>query len=170
MKVSKTDYGLLGELEDQLHILEEHIGRIKSGDARSVKIVAPVLRDLVCKYRSNPKPLLFRLANKTNSQLIVHLDVPPMFPDTMTLQEYLNDIAFSSGTENIVITKLELIKMVADQTSVAHTDGAVDARLYAVMGWPESKTTANSPHAVILVAIGGVVLSAGKQLINDIKR
>lgn len=168
MRVSKTDLGIIGELEDQLIILEEHLARIRGGDARSVKIVAPILRDLVCSYNSNPKPLLIRIANKYSVELMVKLDVPPVFKDTMPLQEYLDSLAFASGTEGIKMTNLELIKTVADQTSVAHTDNGVDTKLYAAMGFPDGKTTAYSPHAVMLVAIGGVVLAVGRQLIAKI--
>jgi len=168
MRVSKTDLGIIGELEDQLIVLEEHLARIRGGDARSVKIVAPILRDLVCSYNSNPKPLLSRIANKYGVELIVKLDVPPLFKDTMPLQEYLDNWAFVSGTEGIKMTNLELIKTVADQTSVAHTDSGIDSKLYAAMGFPDSKTTAYSPHAVMLVAIGGVVLEQGNLLIAKI--
>ncbi len=170
MRVSKTDLGIVGELEDQLVILEEHIGRIKSGDARSVKVVAPILRDLVCKYGSNPKPLLLRLANKYSVELIVKLDVPTVFKDTMPLQEYLDGLAFASGTEGIKMSNLDIIKTVADQTSVAHTDNGIDHKLYAAMGYPDSKTTSCSPHAVLLTSIGGVVLTAGKQLLAEITK
>ena len=170
MRVSKTDIGMLGELEDQLAMLQEHLARIKAGDAVSVKVVAPILRDLVCKYGSNPKPLLFRLANKYNVSLEINLDVPPGFKSRMSLKEFLEDMAFSSGTEDIRVTNAELIKMVADQTSVAHTDNGIDKRLYAAMGWPNQKTTANSPHSVMLVGIGYTVLGAGRRLLEEVKK
>jgi len=114
MRVAKTDLGIISELQDQLIILEEHLARIKGGDARSVKIVAPILHDLVCSYNSNPKPLLLRIANMYSVELIVKLDVPPVFKDTMPLQEYLDSLAFASGTEGIQMTNLELIKTVSD--------------------------------------------------------
>ncbi len=170
MRVAKTELGIIGELNDQLAILDEHLARAKVGDATSIKIIAPVLRDLVCKYGSNPKPLLFRLANKYSVNLTVKLDVPPNFPDTMTLLEYLDSVAFVSGTEGIKVTNIELIKGIADQTSVAHTDNGIDTNIYAAMGWPEQKTTAYSPHAVMLVVVGYTVLIAGKQLMAELTR
>lgn len=166
MRVAKTDLGMLGELEDQLQLLEEHINRAKQGEARSIKIIAPILRDLVCAYRSNPKPLLFRLANRYSFELVVERDVPPVIQSRLTLHELLEEVAFMSGTENIRLTNLELLKVVADQTSVAHTDNGIDPKLYAAMGWPEQKTSAYSPHAVAIIGIGEMVLQAGNDFLS----
>lgn len=166
MKVSKTDYGLLVDLNDQLEILAEHLQRARSGEERAIKVVAPILRDLVCKYRSNQSPLLFRLANRNNLPLTVKLDVPPHMPDTLSLQDYLDQTAFASGTENIHMTNSELIKNITDQLSVAHTDNGVDSDAFGAMGWGEIRIGGYQPHVYALINIGEVVLTTGRKLCN----
>ncbi len=166
MRVNKTGIGLVSDLADQLAVLDEHIKRARAGDVLAIKIVAPVLRDLVCKYRSNPKPLLFRIAEQYSYQLMVRLDVPPIMKSVMTLEEYLDVMAFASGTEGVILTHYQLIKGVADQQSVAHTDTGISNDIYAAMGWPEDKTTANSPHVYSILANGEVVLAAAHGLMQ----
>lgn len=169
MRVSKTDSGLVSDLADQLVLLDEHLKRIRGGEVLSVKIVAPILRDLVCVYRSNPEPLLFYIAEKHSHQLMVELDVPPTMPSVMTLDDCLKGTAFASGTEGVLVTHYQLIKRMADQQSVAHTDKGIDNEIFAAMGWPESKATAYSPHVVSLVGTGEVILSSAYELMEVIE-
>ncbi len=42
MKVSKTDYGLLIDLNDQLEILAEQLQRARAGEERAIKVVSPI--------------------------------------------------------------------------------------------------------------------------------
>ena len=169
MKVAKTDYGLLVDATDQLEMLAEHLQRARAGEVRSVKVIAPILRDLVCKYRSNKSPLLFRLANRNNIPLQVDLDVPPHMPSTMTLHEYLGKMAFASATENILLTNEQLIKGAADQVSIAHTDNGIDSDIFGAMGWGEIRVGGYPPHVYSLINIGEVVLGVGMKLIAQLK-
>lgn len=54
---------------------------------------------------------------------------------SLVCKEYLKQIAFASGTEKIEISNRQLVKDVADQISVAHTDNGVDSDTFGAMGW-----------------------------------
>lgn len=86
----------------------------------------------------------------------------------MSLQEYLDQIAFASGTENTHMTNAEFIKNIADQISVAHTDNGVDSDTFGAMGWGEISTGGYQPHVYALINIGEVVLSSGRRLVNKL--
>jgi hypothetical protein len=58
-----------------------------------------------------------------------------LFYLSLVCKEYLKQIAFASGTEKIEISNRQLVKDVADQISVAHTDNGVDSDTFGAMGW-----------------------------------
>ena len=120
-RVQRSEADLINALEQHLDLLGDSIQKLRAGDLKYFKSIAAELRVLVYKGASN-KPLLLHLAKINNIVPIIKRDVPPLKRPELPLQDFLNELFFSSGTLNVSLTNAQLIAKVSQQEGSAHED------------------------------------------------
>lgn len=120
-RISRTTIDLINALEQHLDLLRDHINKFKSGDFKYYKPIMTELRLLVYKSKTN-NPLLIFLAQQNGIALTIHRDAPPFKKQQLSLDEFLHELYFASGTAKMSLTNIEFIAKAAQQEGSAHED------------------------------------------------
>lgn len=123
-RIPRSEDELIQALSDNLELLRDAIKKVRSGDFKYLKSIKGILRILVHNAGTN-KPLLIKLADKYSITPIIKTDGPRgIFK--RSLNDFLEEIAFASGTENILLKKRDLIAKGSQQDGGAHEDWEID--------------------------------------------
>ena len=131
-RIQRTDEELIQALEDHLGILRNAIDNARQGDLKFVKAIAGTLRVLVHSGGRNT-PLLITLAGKYSINPTVITNEPRGVVER-SLEDFLKEIAFASGTENILLSKADLIAKLSQQEGGAHEDLGIERDLHLSKG------------------------------------
>jgi hypothetical protein len=123
-RTQRSEDDLIEALSDNLSLLTDAIDRARTGDFKYIKTIKGILRILVHTSGTN-RPLLIGMAKKYSVTPIVRTDGPRGISER-TLDDFLEEIGFASGTENIILKNKDLIVKGSQQEGGAHEDWAID--------------------------------------------
>jgi hypothetical protein len=162
-RIQRTELELAKALRDQLVILRDALGKLLS-DFAYIKIISAVIRVLVYSKGRN-KPLLLSLGDMKNDNLLLTTDGPPMLRKTIPLRNFMQEMHFISGTENIEMTIEEFIGFSSQQEGVAHEDSAID-RNYVFSKGDGMLIGGVPPHIYAIRGYGNTIYAKGIEFLQ----
>ena len=124
IRIPRNEDELVEALSDNLDLLKDAIEKAQSGDFKYIKSIKGILRILVHTAGTN-KPLLIEMAKKYSIVPTIRTEGPRGMSER-SLNDFLEEIGFASGTENIILKNKDLIAKGSQQEGGAHEDWDVD--------------------------------------------
>ena len=167
VRVPRGEDELISALSDNLDLLRDAIEKAKSGDLKYIKSIQGILRILVHTSYTN-KPLLIELAKLYSIVPVIKTDNPWGLSER-PLDDYLEEIAFASGTESIELKKKDIIAKGSQQEGGAHEDWDIDKDYLFAKG--EGLLIGGRPPLVLtFIGMADCIWSSGSNVLQQIER